>query len=304
MPELPEVQTTVNGIKKLALGLTIKDAWTDYGSAFHVGKDNIADPAFFARFRKAVRGAIIADTSRRGKNVLIHLSNGKTILIHMKMTGHVMYGRYVQKSKAWVATDPGPLRDDPFNRFVHFILNFTNGYSLALCDMRKFAKVTLVETASMSQSVHLSEHGPEPLDPDFTVADFKSALLARPEGPIKTVLMDHQTVSGIGNIYSDEILWRAGVHPLSIVRAIPAAKLPLMFSAMRETLASGIDFGGDSMSDYRNIHGERGAFQGRHNAYRRTGEPCGRRGCHGTIRRLVVGGRSGHYCDGHQKLYT
>src|SRR6185369_13045254 len=101
MPELPEVQTTVNGIKKHLVGLTIADAWTDYGSKFHAGKDNIANPAFFKKFRARVVGARITDSTRRGKNVLIHLSNDKTILIHMKMTGHVMYGAYELRGKVW-----------------------------------------------------------------------------------------------------------------------------------------------------------------------------------------------------------
>ncbi len=117
-------------------------------------------------------------------------------------------------------------------------------------------------------------------------------------------MMNHEVISGIGNIYSDEILWRSGVHPLSKVAKIPPAKFPLMFKAMKATLKSGIDFGGDSMSDYRNIHGERGKFQERHNAYRKTGQACSKPGCKGVIRRLKLGGRSAHYCDSHQKLYT
>ncbi len=308
MPELPEVQTTVNGIKKNLVGLTISDAWTDYGSKFHAGKDNIANPDFFKSFRKAVIGAKIIDSTRRGKNVLIHLSNGKTILIHMKMTGHVMYGMYKKSRRAgkeeWLATEAGPLRDDPFNRFLHFVLTFSKGRAMVLSDMRKFAKVTLVATAAMAESLHLSAHGPEPLEKSFALPQFKAALLSRPNGPIKLVLMNHEIISGIGNIYSDEILWRAGVHPLSPVKAVPAAKFPLLYKAMQETLLHGIDFGGDSMSDYRNIHGERGKFQEQHNAYQKTGERCSRPGCRGTIRRLKLGGRSAHYCDTHQKLYT
>jgi formamidopyrimidine-DNA glycosylase len=289
------------------------DAWTDYGSKFHTGKDNVANPEFFKEFRKTVTGAKIIDSSRRGKNVLVHLSNNKTILIHMKMTGHVMYGEY-KKTKItentkktreeWQATEAGPLRDDPFNKFVHFVLAFKNGKSMVMSDMRKFAKVTLVDTNKLEESSHLSTHGPEPLETDFTVADFKKALMTKPNGPIKTVLMNHEIISGVGNIYSDEILWRASVHPFSKVGKIPAPQFAQMFTAMKATLQSGIDFGGDSMSDYRNIHGERGKFQERHNAYRKTGKPCSKPKCTGTIRRLKMGGRSAHYCDSHQKLYT
>lgn len=309
MPELPEVQTTVNGIKKHLVGLTIKDAWTDYGSAFHVGKDNIANPAFFATFRKQVKGAKIVDATRRGKNVLIHLSNGKTVLIHMKMTGHVMYGKYAKKTASggraakeeWIAAEAGPLRDDPFNRFVHFSLALSNGKTMVLSDMRKFAKVTIVDTDKLAESSHLAAHGPEPLDTSFGVAAMKAALMRKPNGPIKQVMMDHSVISGIGNIYSDEILWRAGIHPLERIRDVPDKKWPRVWNAMRETLARGIDFGGDSMSDYRNIHGERGKFQDRHRAYQKTGERCSKPGCKGVIQRLVVGGRSGHFCSEHQK---
>ncbi|MBX4209405.1 DNA-formamidopyrimidine glycosylase [Candidatus Parcubacteria bacterium] len=307
MPELPEVQTTVNGINERLVGLSIKDAWTDYGSRFHINKDNIKDPAYFAYFRKSVAGAKIRSASRRGKNVLIHLSNGKTIIIHMKMTGHIMYGAYEKKKSAggkeeWIATEPGPLRDDPFNKFLHFVLCFSNGKSMTLSDMRKFAKVTLADTDRIEESLHLSKHGPEPLERSFGVKELKKAVFRKPNGPVKTVLMNHEVVSGIGNIYSDEILWRAGVHPLERVNDVPLKKWPIIWKAMKETLKKGIDFGGDSMSDYRNIEGERGRFQEKHNAYRKTGSRCAKPGCKGTIVRIKLGGRSAHFCDAHQKL--
>ncbi|HVU06475.1 MAG TPA: bifunctional DNA-formamidopyrimidine glycosylase/DNA-(apurinic or apyrimidinic site) lyase [Candidatus Paceibacterota bacterium] len=307
MPELPEVQTTVNGIKENLVGLLIEDAWTDYKSAHHIGKDNIKDPAYFAHFRKDILGAKITGSSRRGKNVLIHLSNGKTILIHMKMTGHVMYGKYklgknAKGRKEWTATEAGPLRDDPFNKFLHFVLAFSNGKHMVLSDMRKFAKVTLVDTDKIAESLHLSAHGPEPLEKSFDVRALKAAVSKRPKGRIKAVLMDHQIISGIGNIYSDEILWRAGIHPLQKIKEVPNEKWPPIWKAMKETLNKGIDFGGDSMSDYRNIHGERGKFQEKHNAYRKTGKRCAKPGCGGTIVRIKVGGRSAHFCDTHQKL--
>lgn len=308
MPELPEVQTTANGINEVARGLVIEDIWNDYKSPHHIGKDNIKDPDFYASFRKSVIGAKIEKASRRAKNVLIHLSNGNTIILHMKMTGHVLYGKY-EKAKttekgSWVAAKAGPLRDDPFNRHVRLVFSLSNGNYLVLSDMRRFAKVTLAKTAELEKSIHLSGSGPEPLDKSFTAAKFKERLLRRPNGPIKTVLMDHQIVAGIGNIYSDEILWRANLHPLTKVKDIPSGIFPLMWRAMKETLEKGIDFGGDSMSDYRNIFGESGRFQDKHNAYRKTGKRCSKKGCTGTIARLKIGGRSAHFCDTHQKLIT
>jgi formamidopyrimidine-DNA glycosylase len=309
MPELPEVQTTVNGINARVRGLTITDAWTDYGSAFHVGKDNIQNPKFFAQFKKALTGAKIANAERRGKNILINLSNGKTVLIHMKMTGHVMYGTYKKLVKPdahgewWRPADPSDAAlNDPFNRFIHLVISLSDGKHLVLSDMRKFAKVTFADTKELHESGHLAKHGPEPLEPSFDAAALRAAALRRPNGYIKQVLMNHEVVSGIGNIYSDEILWRASIHPLSRVKNIPLKKWSEIHAAMVDTLKSGIDFGGDSMSDYRNIEGKRGAFQERHNAYRKTGKKCTKRGCGGTIVRLPVGGRSAHFCDRHQKL--
>ena len=291
MPELPEVQTTVNGLNKTVKGKRIIDVWTDYNSAYHAGKDNIKDPKFFTLFKRKVKGQKILKAERRAKNVLIHLSGGNTIIVHMKMTGHFVYDR----------------PDYPFTRLD---LRLDNGRHLVLSDMRKFAKVTLVETNGLEKSLHLEHLGPEPLDKNFQFVIFNLQIQKRPKGKIKTVLMDQTLISGIGNIYSDEILWRALVHPLSHPDRIPEKNLKLMFKATKETLKKGIDFGGDSMSDYRNIKGERGKFQNYHRAYRRTGKVCGlpaqagKSGCKGTIQRMIVGARSAHFCPIHQKLFT
>lgn len=306
MPELPEVQTTVDGIKKVAQNLTITDVWTDYRSPFHSQKDNIKNPLFFEKFKSQVIGTKITVSSRRAKNVLIHLSNDKTILIHMKMTGHIMYGKYrIDTTKAkdpWTPVEDNTPLSDPFNRFIHLVLTLSNGCQLVLSDMRKFAKVTLLDTNRLEESADLKGVGPEPLDAQFTLSIFKERIKMRPNGKIKTVLMDQQLISGIGNIYSDEILWRAGVHPEETVQNIPEEKFKLMYKATQETLTKGIDFGGDSMSDYRNIHGERGKFQDHHQAYRRTHKPCEKRGCKGIITRKMISGRSAHFCNEHQQL--
>ena len=302
MPELPEVQTTVDGIHSRARGLRIVDVWTDYRSEFHKGKDNINDPNYFAQFKKIVRGAKITKASRRAKNVLIHLDNKQTILIHMKMTGHVLYGKYKKVRGKWIAIDAGPLRDDPFNRHVRLIFTLSNGKHLALSDMRRFAKTTLIETDKLHKSKHLEKSGPEPLDKSFNFSNFQARLYLKPKGKIKQVLMNHEIIAGIGNIYSDEILWSAGINPLEQIQNISETKLKLAFKAMKKTLLCGIDVGGDSMSDYRNIDGIAGKFQNKHNAYQKTGKLCSKKDCTGTIKRIIVGGRSGHYCDVHQKL--
>ncbi|MBU6426630.1 bifunctional DNA-formamidopyrimidine glycosylase/DNA-(apurinic or apyrimidinic site) lyase [Patescibacteria group bacterium] len=307
MPELPEVQTTVNGLNRAIVGLRITDAWSDYNSIHHKGSDNIKDPRYFAQFRRTIIGSKIVSAERRAKNVLINLNHSKTILIHMKMTGHLLYGEYTGptcgtgRTCVWQPIAPEPLKD-PFNRHIHLVITFTNSKRLVLSDARKFAKVTLLPTKGAGQSDHLNHIGPEPLDKTFTPEIFAARLHSRPNGKIKQVLMDQKVVAGIGNIYSDEALWRAGIHPLEIVRNIPDDKMRAIFKAVKETLSKGIDLGGDSMSDYRNIGGEPGKFQLHHRAYRKTGTRCTKKDCGGTIRRIVVGARSAHFCDKHQKL--
>lgn len=288
MPELPEVQTTVSGLDRVLSGLVITDVWTEYNSPYFHGGDTIKDPEYFKYFKKTIKGAKILNVTRRAKNILIHLSNGHTILIHMKMTGHVMYGNYNRK--------------DPFNRFIRFIITLSNGKTMELCDTRKFAKVTLLPTPTMHETVHLKGIGPEPLEKAFTFSIFKNQINKKETGKIKLVLMDQTIIAGIGNIYADESLWRAGIHPETLVKSVKDIKLKELYKAIKSTLKMGIDFGGDSMSDYRNIDGERGQFQEKHRAYRKTGTKCQKKGCKGIITRMVVGGRGTHYCNVHQVL--
>jgi formamidopyrimidine-DNA glycosylase len=290
MPELPEVQTTASGLDRVVRDLELIDVWTDYDSPFFKGSDTIKDPKYFALFKKQVVGKKILHVSRRAKNVLINLSGNTTILVHMKMTGHLLYGDYD--------------RGDPFNRFIHLIFYLSNGKNIELSDMRKFAKVTLIKTDELEKSLHLEGLGPEPLLKEFTYSQFLKRISLRPKGKIKPSLMDQTVIAGIGNIYADESLWRAGIHPESIVSKVPEEKLKLLYKAIRSTLLKGIDFGGDSMSDYRNIHGKRGAFQEQHQAYRKHGKKCAYPKCKGYITRIVVVGRGTHFCPVHQVKYV
>lgn len=318
MPELPEVQTTVDGINKVARGRTIVDVWTNYNSAHYANKDEIKNPLFFSKFKREIIGAKIVRAERRAKNILIftektgNAKNGSVILIHMKMTGHIMYGSYIFNKKntkdPWSANEDGPLRD-PFNRHIRLVFTFDNGKYLVLSDMRKFAKVTLIKSPQhIHKSTHLANIGPEPLDNSFTFSLFKERLFSRVKlgnkssPKIKALLLDQTVLAGVGNIYSDESLWRAGIHPEQPIHTVPTEKLKKLYTSIKEVLKSGIDFGGDSMSDYRNIYGERGGFQEKHNAYRKTGKLCSKKGCAGKICRKVVVGRGSHFCNVHQKL--
>lgn len=320
MPELPEVETTAGILNKVLPGLRISDVWSDYNSPFHSGKENIKNPAYFSKFKKAVTGKKILGSERRGKNVLINLEGEITILVHMKMTGHLLYGIYSKEHKAqetkhkqntgqqntkkekWVAVEPEELKD-PFNRFIHLVFSLSNGKHLAFSDMRKFAKVFCFSTKEKNSVEDLKKLGPEPLQKNFSYKIFLERLKQKPNRPIKEVLMNQEIISGIGNIYSDEILWLAGVHPKSPVKNLPEKILRKIFSGVRSVLKKGIKMGGDSMSDYRNPYGKKGRFQNCHKAYRQTGKKCSHKGCTGTIHRLKIGGRNAHFCYKHQNVY-
>jgi formamidopyrimidine-DNA glycosylase len=301
MPELPEVQTTVDGLNETVKGKKILDVWTDYNSSFHAGKDNVKNPAFFKIFKKETVGTKVLGAKRRGKNILIELSNKKTILIHMKMTGHLLYGKYKLEKNIWLSAEKNSPLSDPFNRFIHLVFVLSGGKELAFSDMRKFAKVTLIDSGHYEEDKELAHLGIEALEISFP--KFKE-LMKKEHRPIKQTLMDQELIAGVGNIYSDEALWLAGIDPRSNPSKIPDQYLKKIFEAMKKVLHKGIDFGGDSMSDYRNVYGERGEFQNKHNAYRKTGQKCAKPGCGGQIKRIVIGARSGHFCPKHQKMYV
>src|SRR3989344_6602580 len=154
MPELPEVETTTRGLRKTIVGLTIAAVWTDLNTTDKRKRDTIADPKYFPLFKKEIVGEKVLSVERRGKNILISLSRGKTILIHMKMTGHLLYGNY---------------KKDAVSRFIHFTATFSNGEKLYFSDMRKFGKITLLDTQTRNESKHLKDLGPEPLLASFTL---------------------------------------------------------------------------------------------------------------------------------------
>jgi formamidopyrimidine-DNA glycosylase len=313
MPELPEVHTTVEGLKKKIVGKTIQDVWSD----FHIGtnhghKDNLKNKKYYETFKKEVVGAKIKSIERRGKNILINLNNQKTIVVHMKMTGHLMVGRYEKQNSsknlsaqakrkitAWLPLKKGPLQDS-YNRFIHFVVSLSDGKKLVLSDMRKFASICLVETEKLFKHQGLQDLGPDPLR--IGVLEFIK-IIRKADSKKNTPIKDQKILAGIGNIYSDEILWESAIHPLSISLKIPDKKLREIFAKLQKILHFSISKGGDSKSDYRNIDGERGGFQQFHKAYGRKNEACPKKGCRGIIKRLVIRGRSAHFCPVHQKIY-
>lgn len=301
MPELPEVETTVRGLRERVLGKAITDFWCDW--------PNMLRYVSPATFKGLVVGKKIIAVRRRAKHILIDLSGNpsttlrvnKTLVIHMKMTGHLMYGKYVYQNKKWRAINPGPLRDDPYNRFIHAVFTLSNGYRIAFCDMRKFGKIALHDTNNLHNAKELENLGPELWE--LTPAKFIPIYRHTKGGKIKTKLLDQTLLAGVGNIYSDEGLWAAGIDPRSVPRKIPATKLSKLFKSLVAITKRSLKTGGDSMSDYRNIDGLGGKFQNFHRAYRQTGKACKKLGCRGKIERIVVATRSTHFCPKHQTLY-
>lgn len=320
MPELPEVQTVVDGLNRKIKGKKITSVWTDYQSDFYYGKESIKDPKYFKNFFQEVFGQKIIKSERRAKNIQIHLSNGKTILIHLKMTGHLLYGDYFFDNEKNTFVPKGgyisreelikdktgfkkeeikknPLRD-PFNKFIHFAIIFSDKKVLTLSDMRKFGSVFLKDTNEIEK--YFSNIGPEPFDISSS-AFLKLARKTR--GKIKTVLMNPEFVAGIGNIYSDEILWKVGVHPKSAISSVPSPQLKEIIKYAKEILKKSISIGGDSMSDFRDIDGNRGNFQKYHNCYKLEKTVCKKEDCSGIIEKKVVGSRVARFCPKHQKFF-
>jgi formamidopyrimidine-DNA glycosylase len=190
------------------------------------------------------------------------------------------------------------MRDDPENRFIHFLVFLSNDYQLALCDMRKFAKVVVLKNEKLKEE--MSKIGPEPFDKSFNFKKFKE-ILAGKNGKIKSVLMDQSLIAGIGNIYSDEILWLSGIHPLKTVSSLKDAELKKIYSAIKPVLNKAIKARGSSYIDYRDAEGKKGNYQNMQNAYGLKGQKCKKRDG-GIIQKIKVAGRSACFCPIHQKL--
>lgn len=302
MPELPEVETTVRSLNRKVKNLRIIDVWSSYDSAFHSGKNNIKDVKYFKKFKKSVTGKKILGAERIAKNIIINLSDNISILVHMKMTGHFLYGKYEKSGNTWQPTEKGPL-NDPMNRFIRVVFTLSNGKHLAFSDLRKFAKIFYFPTEEKTSLPDLRAIGPDALSSSLSFLKFKKQLLKKPNGKVKQIIMDQSVIAGIGNIYSDEMLWEAGIHPFSKPRKVSDLKLHKTFKVMQKILKTAIKTGGDSTSDFRGIDGRPGGYQHFHKAYRQTDKPCQKPSCGGKITRLKMGGRSAHFCPYHQIKY-
>jgi len=293
MPELPEIETTIQDLKKIQppiLGSRFVNVWTDF-------KKIIKRPKNFEDFRKKIKGKRIEKIWRRGKNILFDLSENKILLIHQKLTGHLLVGTWILKSGIWKPKEKKFL-EEKINSYIHLMFSLDNGQMLALSDLRKFAKVELWDKDELINSSEFKSLGPEPLEKFFTFEKFKEVLPKK--GKIKQLLMDQTVIAGIGNIYSDEILWESKIHPFKDVRELNEDELKRIYQAIKKILLTAIKLKGESISDFRRISGEKGGFDLERKVYRKEGEKCSR--CGTIIRKVKLASRSAHFCPTCQKF--
>ncbi len=271
MPELPEVETVVRGLREPLLGRTFTSAWLDWPRC-------LVTPAPEA-FRTALPGQTVRRMERRGKYILIGL-DAATLIVHLKMTGRL----YVALAGAEHEAD----------RWVHFRFGLDDGRELRFSDARKFGRVYLVpDPAEIVGAL-----GPEPLAEEFDLAAFQARLAGR-GGQLKPLLLNQGFVAGIGNIYADEALHRARLHPLRAASSLSSDEQRRLYEGIRAALADGIHRQGASIQWYRQPDGTPGSAQDHFAVYGRTGEPCLH--CGTPVERIVVGQRATHYCPACQR---
>jgi formamidopyrimidine-DNA glycosylase len=271
MPELPEVETVARDLRPLITGATIVDATTYWARTLRgISAEDFAD---------GVAGRRIEAVGRRAKQIVIDLSGGAFLTIHLKMTGQL-----------FVVPQGRP--EDPY---VRLVLELDDGREIRFRDIRKFGKVGLYRHDAADP---FAKTGPEPLADAFTVAAFRRRLRAR-KGRLKPLLLDQTFIAGVGNIYADEALWAARLHPLRTARTLRLADERRLWRELRRILAEAVIRRGSSIDDYTAPDGD-GDMQEHLEVYQRTDEPCAR--CGRPIRRIVVGGRATHFCSWCQRL--
>jgi formamidopyrimidine-DNA glycosylase len=288
MPELPEVETIRAGLARLLPGKAVKDVWYDWDKSFPNA------PADVARF---LVGSEIEKVRRRAKVLIIELSSGWALIIHLKMTGQLVF---IGRGQRFGAGHPGKeLVGELPAKSTRVVLDFKDGSKLFFNDQRKFGWMRLMPTLEIPEIDFFKKVGPEPLDDDFTVDKFIERLMRRQNSNIKSVLLDQTVVAGIGNIYADESLWSAKIHPATIVKDIPKPGLVLLYNAVRDVLNLSIQKGGSTDKNYVDAEGKKGSYLSFANVFRKEGQPCPR--CGTPIEKIRVAGRGTHICPRDQK---
>jgi formamidopyrimidine-DNA glycosylase len=269
VPELPEVETVRRRIAPLVEGATIAGA--------EIVDPRLTRPVSPSLVADALVGERIAAVERRGKYLLWRLGSGRTLVVHLRMTGSLLHF---------------PAGDLPADAYRRATLALDTGAAVGYRDVRRFGTWELLDDGHLRPYL-ASRLGPEPLAPSFTSARL-ARIVAERRAPIKAVLLDQRRIAGIGNIYADEALWRARIHPRRPAGELDAAEVARLHRAVRAALRRGVELSGSTLRDYVTPDGEGGGMQHEFHVYGRLGEPCDR--CGRPIERIVVGGRGTWFC--------
>jgi formamidopyrimidine-DNA glycosylase len=289
MPELPEVETVRIGLQRLLPGRTVKSAVTDTQKSFPNA------PADVAQFQV---GAQVTQVRRRAKVLLIDLSSDYTLVCHLKMTGQMVF---VGAERFGAGHPNDSLVSQLPNKSTRVTITFTDGSTLFFNDFRKFGWMRLVPTVQVPDIDFFKKVGPEPLADDFTVAVFRERLLRRKKTNIKAALLDQTVLAGIGNIYADESLWGARLHPATKVGDISPQKIKQLYKELRFVLQLAIEKGGSTDKNYVDAEGKKGSYMSFARVFRREGQDCPRHPGT-TIMKSRVAGRGTHTCPKCQPL--
>jgi formamidopyrimidine-DNA glycosylase len=282
MPELPEVETVRRGLANLIIGKVVSGEVHDTEKGFPNTPQDVA---------QFLLGASIIDVRRRAKVLMIDLSTEYSLLIHLKMTGQLVF---VGETRFGAGHPNDSLVNDLPDKSTRVTLSFKDGTKLFFNDQRKFGWVRLLPTVEIPNIPFMQKVGPEPLSADFTAKDFIQRLARRPKTNIKAALLDQSVVAGIGNIYADESLWGAKIHPTRLVSLLTEAEMTLLYTEMRAVMNLSVEKGGSSNSTYVNAEGKKGSYMDFARVFRREGLECPR--CGSIIEKSRVAGRGTHTC--------
>lgn len=289
MPELPEVETVRIGLSALLPKRQIAQVVHDWPKGF---------PNAPADVQAFVVGARVVAVRRRAKVLIIDLSTNYSLVIHLKMTGQLVFR---SKDARFGAGHPNhSLVGELPDKSTRVTVTFKDGSTLFFNDQRKFGWMRLLPTVEVEQLDFFQKVGPEPLADDFTAPDFAARLLRRKNSGIKAVLLDQAVVAGIGNIYADESLWAAKIHPETKVAAISKPNVKSLYAELRRILQLSIEKGGSTDRNYVNHEGKRGSYLSFASVFRRQGQPCPR--CGSAIIKTRVAGRGTYTCPTCQRV--
>lgn len=308
MPELPEVQTVVSELDKRIVGRKIKRVTVNMAKIISIGPQTVSNIRDVSQktvneFAKLLTGRKFISVKRRGKMLIFDVDGPLSMLVHLKMTGQFIFEDKAQHKKTGgkykiLNKKTAPLVQLPC-KYTHVVFHFTDGSTLFYNDMRQFGYLRIVKDADLDKVAEFKNYGPEPLDKAFTFKVFETALKNRKKIPIKLALMDTKVVVGIGNIYSDEILYHARVLPERQVNSLSTKELKAVFDQIKPVLLQGIKYKGSSVGDFVRTDGKWGSMGKHHFVYGRKKQPC--LGCGTIIESKKLGGRTTCFCPKEQK---